>query len=167
MHEILAKFDADCFVTREPIPGSTKMSLDGVGGGVNGTDFQSILVLRIEAGLFLPNKSKFKVKFDARDIGGFGSGDDINITPSKLELGIRDRETVVIQNEGSRPVFVRKWNLADPDVSIRASNGRYEYDIEARLIFSEDGETKYPSEKPLFKNGKCKFLSIVEAKIRG
>ncbi len=163
LHELLSKFDAECFITAVPIPGTDRW----MGDGSIQSDYEYFLVLKIEANFFLEKISKFRVNLGATDIKGIGSYDNITIVPKEQEFFLPDTVTRTHKTAKSKSVFSRWWKLNDQFARTRADSGRYEYDLKVRLDFNGDGNDLFPSQKPLEKSGDCEFKGLYLTGLRG
>ena len=140
LHEVLSKFEVDCFVTSVDIPGTESWDSNG---NIH-KEYESFLVLRIEAGLFVEGASKFKVKLDATDIKALGSGDNVEIDAASQELKLPDDKTRIGRNKEGRTIVSKWFKLNDRNAKFRAENGKYEYEYSVRLDFKGDGSVLYP-----------------------
>lgn len=165
LHELLSKFDADCFITAVPVPGTDRW----MGDGSIQRDYEYFLVLKIDANFFLEKKSKFKVSLGATDIKGIGSYDNITIAPKEKELLLPDAGTRSRKDSASKSktVFSQWWKLNDPYARTRADSGRYEYEMKVRLDFHGDGKSLFPSKKALEKSGDCEFKGLYQTGLTG
>lgn len=154
LQEILSKFKIDCYVA----PG--EILSESIGASGSYTEYQYYLVLCIEAGMFLDGKSRFKVRLDAKDVTVIFE-DSIFINHKEKELLIPETVTPAKPEgegeaeEGGRK-FYKRWKLNDSQAAFRANNGKYKYDLVARLDLNGDGKTLLPSE-PVIQNGTCEY----------
>jgi hypothetical protein len=156
LHEILSKFDVECYVMSEKIPGT-----ESIGAGGSSAEYESYLVLKVKTGMFIDGKSRFKIRLDAKDIRiGIISSDDIWYSRKSDEIVFPEPGAAAEPEEakGEKPQkeFTKRWLLNDRVADVRADDGKYKYDLVAQLDFHGDGKIIYPSE-PLKKNGSAKF----------